>query len=66
MHKYELNYNHMNAPQTAFGEFPERVEAHELLQELKLGGKGGQIIGTTTLKESLERMRFTDVRVTWL
>ncbi|QJI38228.1 hypothetical protein [Pseudomonas sp. ADAK13] len=66
MHKYELTYDHMNAPQTEHGEAPERIDAHELLMELKLGGKGGQIIGTQTTEESLARMRFTDVRVTWL
>lgn len=66
MHKYELTYDHMNTPQKVLGEFPERIDAHELLMELKLGGKGGQIIGTRTIEESLALMRFTNVRVTWL
>lgn len=66
MHKYELTYEHMNAPQAIQGEAPERVNAHELLMNLKMGGKGMQIVGTKTLEESLERMRFTNVRVTWL
>ena len=67
MHKYELTYEHMNAPITKAGEAPERIDAHELLSEvLGLGGKAGQIIGTKTLQESLERQRLTNVRVTWL
>lgn len=66
MHKYELTYYHMNTPQTVLGEFPERIDAHELLMELKFGGKGGQIIGTQTIEESLARMRLTNVRITWL
>lgn len=66
MHKYELTYEHMNAPQTIQGEAPERVDAHELLMNVKLGGKGNQIVGTKSLEESLERMRLTNVRVTWL
>ncbi len=66
MHKYKLTYDHMDTPQTEFGETPERIDAHELLMALKLGGKGGQIIGTRTFEESLARMRFTNDRVTWL
>lgn len=66
MHRYELTYEYMNSPQTEHGESPERIDAHALLMELKLGGKGGQIVGTHTVKESLARMRFTNVRVTWV
>jgi len=67
MHKYELTYEHMNAPVTKFGEAPERIDAHELLSEvLGLGGKGGQIWGSKTLQESLKLQRLTNVRVTWL
>lgn len=66
MHQYELTYDHMNSQQTEHGEALERIDAHELLMELKLGGKGGQIVGTQTIKESLARMRLTNVRVTWL
>ncbi|PHN29431.1 hypothetical protein [Pseudomonas sp. ICMP 460] len=66
MHKYELTYEHMNAPKTIHGEAPERVDAHELLMNVKLGGKASQIVGTDSLEESLERMRLTNVCVTWL
>ncbi|MGY3172417.1 hypothetical protein ACVWYU_001794 [Pseudomonas sp. TE12234] len=66
MHKYELNYERMNAPQTKAGEAPERIDAHELLLEVLGLGRGGQILGTKSLKESLELMQFTNVSVTWL
>lgn len=66
MHKYELTFEYIGMPETLLGEAPERIDAHELLTELKLGGKGGQIRGTRSFQESLELMRFTNVRVTWL
>ncbi|UZS65582.1 hypothetical protein [Pseudomonas syringae] len=66
MYKYELTYDYLNAPQKEVGEAPERIDAHELLMELKLGGRGGQIIGSKSLKDSLELMRFTNVIVKWL
>jgi hypothetical protein len=66
MQKYELTYERMNAPQTKTGEAPARIDAHELLLEVLGLGLGGQILGTKSLKESLELMRFTNVSVTWL
>ncbi|WP_032634389.1 hypothetical protein [Pseudomonas syringae] len=66
MYKYELTYDHLNASQKEVGEAPERIDAHELLMKLKLGGRGGQIIGSKSLKDSLELMRFTNVIVKWL
>lgn len=66
MHKYELTYEHMNALVTKTGEAPERIDAYELLMDVELGGKGGQIIGTKSIQESLARMRLTNARVTWL
>lgn len=67
MHKYELTYEHMGSPQTRSGETLEKVSAHELLLDvLGMDGKGGQIVGTKSLQESLELMRLTNVRVTWL
>lgn len=66
MHKYELNYEHMGIPQTVFGEAIERKDAHDLLMDLKLGDKGGQIPGTHSIKDSLALLRLTNARVTWL
>lgn len=68
MHKYKLSYEHINAPKTRTGEAPEQIDAHELLlQVLGVGGKDGPVIfGKKSLKESLELMKFKNVRVTWL
>ncbi|CAI8848393.1 Alcohol dehydrogenase [Pseudomonas sp. IT-P74] len=68
MHKYTLSYEHINTPKTKTGQAPERIDAHELLLELLgVGGKDGPIIfGTKSLQESLELMKFKNVRVTWL
>lgn len=66
MHKYELTYEYMNVPETRSGEAPQRIDAHELLLDVLGLGKGGQIIGTSSLQESLALMRFTNVRINWL
>lgn len=66
MYKFELHYEHMNVPQMRSGESNERLDAHQLLQEVLGLGKDGQIIGTTSVRESLALMRFTNARVTWL
>lgn len=66
MHKYELNYDFKNVPQTKTGEVAERADAHKLLMEVLGLGEGGQIIGSTSLEHSLRLMQLTNVSVTWL